>query len=460
MKSTNSMKPVLLGMMLLAPALALSQQTPERPRQTQSPETEQVPLRAQGAESPARSTLDPARPIAPASQVNLQQERRGGSEGNGGDGVYEDGALILRDLSRNNQLEVVVNNKTYLESHTGFMNLLRELAEVSPYLAMQTWDDLVAAQIWLTREPLPVLPAAATGVTRRNAEVQVAIRTGRQIIISLHALEQLRSPFEYVLLHEALHGILRTNSAMGHETVRAFVRFISDHRGRFNREDLKSIGRTLGVPTVGAYEDTKIWRSELRGLVLNQLFITDGGRSPDVCKLYGNFKRIERDRGPTLTYVSSTWGQLANCPSQTLTMAEVVGLFPELRTRRRISYPYVYALTFNDRRSNRPYHLTMCKEKADPAILRGLEADLAEVRRLEGVKANLTAQYADRTDKEAIMALMYLALMEPHSDYGFSWGDSATTLKQDLASSSATARTNIASCTALFGANYMNRSRP
>jgi hypothetical protein len=484
MKLVTSMKSLVLGVMVFSTNLALSQQAQQPPAPAPVQEA-QAPNRPEVAGPGARPALTPARPAASVNQLNLQQERRGGSEGNGGDGVFEDGELVLRDLSRS-QMQLVPNNKRYLESHTGFIDLVLELAAISPYFAKSVWMQLEEAQIWLTPETLPILPSNATGIGRRNAEVQVAIRTGRQIIISLPALEQLSSPFEYVLLHEALHGIINTSTAMGHESVRALVRFISESRGNFNREDFFAIARSLRSPML---EDTSdrwfIPGSRIRVTALNQLFLTDGGRSPEVCSLYGAVKEMmipgsRTQVGPYYysyvwayyNYVPSSWGQLANCPGRALSWSEIFARFPELRIAKKYQSEFVEGRLDRSRlsRDNRQRFLDFCKSKANAAAITSLETDFAEALRLRGVRDSMISEFSNRSDKDAIIAFVYMAIIHTDRYYGYELfvtsdsdersSDSVDRVIRSLESSIPAARANIQTCTQIFGANYMTRTRP
>ena len=165
----------------------------------------------------------------------------GHSEGNGGDGVYVDGKLTLRDFLESNsgRLTEISDNVEFLKKTKDLIPLLQEISAVDPGLALSIWDQLTQANIWKTRSVLPLLPEAVTAVVEPKADVQIAIRDGNDIVIAEAAYAQVEQ--SYVLAHEALHGLIDGNGPMHHERVRAVVRYLHDKRGHYTESDLLNV---------------------------------------------------------------------------------------------------------------------------------------------------------------------------------------------------------------------------
>jgi hypothetical protein len=380
----------------------------------------------------------------------------------------DEAAQLLRDLRRTGDVQVVPNNKIYLESHPGFMALIRELSAVSPAFGMRVWQNLIETQIWLASGSLPLLPAAATGVTRQNAQVQVAIRLGQRIIISTRASDQLRSPFEYVLLHEALHGIVNTQSAMDHERVRAFVRFVYENRGSIGRENLLSIGRSLLVPT-----ETFAYRSVLGSPVPYEDFqhrlIADGGQSEDLCFAYGQVMSPEYVYGARAggtTVVPSSWGQFERCRGKDA-VAELLRRHPELnKTSPQGLFAVHTSMYLNpiSQRSPPADVLNQCKALATGGLKERITARIEQLRGLQAAAANLRSRFADLRDEEAVFTLIALQALtsDPSKTlelYANSWSDFPRNIVE-LTSKLQTLENNLSACAQRFGANFVNRSRP
>ena len=213
-----------------------------------------------------------------------QRETRGGFEGNGGDAVRVDGNLVLRDFMSKARLDSVPNNSKFLQAYPELLQLVRELSHANPNFAHAVWQDLLQAKIWVTDADLPLLPASATALIAGRAEVQIAIRNGADIIISLPALAQVRDK-EYVFLHESIHGLMRGDGPWHHEKVRSLVRYLRENRGKYQPEEVRTLFGKMEI-SYYSYSD----RQEIEGKILDVLLRADG--SPEFrCALFNSYVR-------------------------------------------------------------------------------------------------------------------------------------------------------------------------
>ncbi len=174
------------------------------------------------------------------------QARQGGESSGGGDGIYVEGRLVLRDFLDNAQM--LADNVAFLKSINGFENLLRDIAQVHPAFAAAIWKDLKYSKIFVLDDELTLLPKESTGVSKKVVpEEQIAIREGNNIIFSLPALARLGDQKPYLLLHEALHGLMASSGALHHVKVRTLVSYIKNERATLKREALETLLQKLNV---------------------------------------------------------------------------------------------------------------------------------------------------------------------------------------------------------------------
>lgn len=163
-----------------------------------------------------------------------------GSSG-GGDGVYVENELVMRDfLEQSGGLETVSSNGAFLRSIKGFRELMDDVANVHPTFASDVINDLMSLRIYLSSFAIPKLPSVDTAVVGKEADVQVATRIGKELIIAPSFFEIKTS--EYLLLHEALHGLLSSNNGpLHHHRVRNIVSYIFNNRLKLVKEDFDRV---------------------------------------------------------------------------------------------------------------------------------------------------------------------------------------------------------------------------
>lgn len=165
--------------------------------------------------------------------------KMGAESGGGGDAVLVNNKMVIRDLLPG-QMQSVTSNLKFINSVKGFRKLIHAIAEVNPDLASSVIFDLSGASIYTTKEQLKLLPYDQTTMNGRAAEVQLAVRIDNDIIFGPEFIGYEES--EYVLLHEALHGLLTNNSGpMHHVRVRTIVKYIHDNINNLDKEELKLV---------------------------------------------------------------------------------------------------------------------------------------------------------------------------------------------------------------------------
>lgn len=153
----------------------------------------------------------------------------------GGDAVYINNQMVIRDLLMHDQLEMKVN-LDFLNEVPEFKVLMGKISQANPDFAYKVIKDLFNARIYMSPKSIPVLPYEQTTIAGKAADVQLALRDKNDIIFAPEF--EVSTQKEYILLHEALHGILTDNvGAMHHQRVRNIVKYIYDNQNKLNAED-------------------------------------------------------------------------------------------------------------------------------------------------------------------------------------------------------------------------------
>ena len=317
----------------------------------------------------------------------------GHSEGNGGDGVYVDGKLVLRDFATSST--IVLDNKAFLEGIPEFMVLLKEIAQVYPSFVTAIWADLAQTRIWQTDQPLRLLPAGQTGLTAHAAEEQIAIRADDDIIFSMPAF--LKTEREYVLLHEGLHGLLNGSGPFHHEKVRALVKLFRDKRGNYSKKQLQSAFRKIGLrlPYEGLGRSPE--QNEFKDNLLRTLLLEEGSFEMR-CSLIALIK-IEWTVLFTLMDESMSgieaWSQYESCGAVD-GYAPFARLYPALDRLRKLDSTFVwptYKVTPTKDRDLKSIYIEQCKRygsiheearnRSVDEVLSAAQREMEEVQELD-----------------------------------------------------------------------------
>lgn len=161
----------------------------------------------------------------------------GGETSGGGDAVYVEDQLVVRDFMEGSSFETVLKNEKFLKSIPDFHELILEISKVNGEFARRVVLDLMQATLFQSKIALPLLPASTTALSGPKADVQLAIRMSSEIILHPDFLKVKYA--SYVMIHEALHSLLAENEGpMHHHRVRNIVKYLKDYRGRYNKESL------------------------------------------------------------------------------------------------------------------------------------------------------------------------------------------------------------------------------
>lgn len=163
----------------------------------------------------------------------------GNDKGNGGDAVMINNEMVMRDFVARSTLTQIPDSVAFVKSIPGLKNLILEISQVQPVLATQIVLSLVDARFYTTDLPLDILPKESTAVNGVAAEVQLAVRWNDEIILAPEFKNFKQK--DYLLVHEALHGVLRDTGAMHHQRVRAIVKYLKDNRGHYKANELNAL---------------------------------------------------------------------------------------------------------------------------------------------------------------------------------------------------------------------------
>ncbi|MGZ3694381.1 MAG: hypothetical protein ACXWQO_09370 [Bdellovibrionota bacterium] len=259
----------------------------------------------------------------------------GGTEGNGGDAVRRDGQLVLRDFIKSARLSLVQKNRDFLSQQSEFVALLKDMAAGDPYLALQVWNDLLNVKIWLTEKDLPLLPDAATSVISDKAEVQIAIRNGDDVILSMPNFRNLPADERgYVFVHESLHKLLKDQSAdqrgdkedgkaWHHEEVRWFVGYLRDNRGHYDAKDLNGYLDKFSIShTDVATKTGKLMRDLVR----------ENGDFAQRCVVEKKLEGESDFDDYFLAIVRNEWANYNKCGYSVSAKGELLKLYPAMKS--------------------------------------------------------------------------------------------------------------------------------
>jgi hypothetical protein len=167
--------------------------------------------------------------------------KQGTETSGGGDAVYVNDQMVIRDLLVQDQVESLKGYK-FLDSVPEFKPLIHLIAKANPRFASAIISDLSNAKMYMSPGALPILPYDLTTIAGKGADVQLAIRNKNEILFSRKFLDSAQK--EYILIHEALHGILSDNSGpLHHQRVRNIVKYIYDNKNNLDANDFKEFLR-------------------------------------------------------------------------------------------------------------------------------------------------------------------------------------------------------------------------
>ncbi len=180
--------------------------------------------------------------------------KKGTETGGGGDAIKDGHSLVLRDFMsvEYDKLEKV-DSKVILDTQ-GFKDILIEIGQAYPLIAQKIFQDLLNAKMYFYSGELEILAGSATTLGRNDvkAEVQLAIRKENEIVFAKNFQDVLdnegQPAAQYLVLHEAIHGLLENTGPLHHAKVKAIVKFIKNNRGNLPRNTKGTPLEYLGSP--------------------------------------------------------------------------------------------------------------------------------------------------------------------------------------------------------------------
>ena len=126
----------------------------------------------------------------------------------------------------------VLNNAELLNATPGFKALIEEIGRADGLIALEILDVLLRADTYVGQNELPLLPAEQTTLTGPSAQAQLAVYDHGELTLSPRFFGYADAA--YLLVHEALHGALVTDSGpFHHQHVRNIARYLKQNRGHY-----------------------------------------------------------------------------------------------------------------------------------------------------------------------------------------------------------------------------------
>lgn len=164
----------------------------------------------------------------------------GAESGGGGDAVIVNGEVVMRDMVLPNNITKIKNNLEFMNAVPHFREMISKIAKVRPYFAARIIGELSGVTLYRSPSKLPVLPYSETTISGKAADLQLATRVNDEIIFAPEFFSYPQA--EFVLLHEALHGLLDENSGpVHHQRVRTIVKYIFDNLDNLDSDSLSSV---------------------------------------------------------------------------------------------------------------------------------------------------------------------------------------------------------------------------
>ncbi len=160
----------------------------------------------------------------------LAKSKRGTESGGGGDAIVQNGKLVMRDfVIDNEELLEIENNMSFLLQYPEVKEVIMKIGSQHPRFAASIIKELMKVKYLLTDKELSVLAPQSTSLSGINAEIQIAIRYEDDVIISKPAFDKLENK-AFILIHEALHGLLDSNRGPAHHArIRKIVKYLENN---------------------------------------------------------------------------------------------------------------------------------------------------------------------------------------------------------------------------------------
>jgi hypothetical protein len=302
--------------------------------------------------------------------------RQGHDEGNAGDGVYVDGKLVMRDFLTN--ADLVLDNKAFLNKYPELVSLLREIGNTNPQLTLAVWNDLTKVRIFTTTAALPLLPKDQTGLDfEQVADVQIAIRDGDDLLISLSDLNQLPEK-EYLFLHEAFHGLIKGSGPLHHIKIRSLTKYFKENRGHYVGSSVEQVLSKAGLSLYPFYSMSSYGDQISASIDMNKIYrtlVSGEGSTRSRCALKAvvftdSLLRIwaSYDLGAL-----SNWLDYPNCQSDKVDFDAFAREYPGIANAWGKELPFTYEVNVVNKHWSRDIELEQCNQYANPSVLNEIE---------------------------------------------------------------------------------------
>jgi hypothetical protein len=157
-------------------------------------------------------------------------------------------------------IEPIEDNIAFLKKVSGFSNLMKDIAKANPTFATEIIESLVGSSIYISPTSLPLLPYHQTTIVGIRPDVQLAVRYGNDIVLGPEFFKLNDKYKKYLLIHEALHGLLPdAGGPAHHQKIRRIVNYLYKNEGRLVTLDLETAWGTSGYLKEHKY----LWKEDI-----------------------------------------------------------------------------------------------------------------------------------------------------------------------------------------------------
>lgn len=164
----------------------------------------------------------------------------GHTQGNGGDAIYENGELVLRDFASKQDLILIQDNQQFATQFGEYTDMITQIAQIDPKLADFMNTQLNNKTIWLTEKPLPQIVSENPYYSKPGSALTPEMR---KVVLPLTETDVLISKQNFMTASKSrvLLSVVLMNTfscrwgqcSSGQINLRESIEFLETYRGRY-----------------------------------------------------------------------------------------------------------------------------------------------------------------------------------------------------------------------------------
>jgi hypothetical protein len=338
---------------------------------------------------------------------------------NGGDGILqEDGEIVLRDFVRNNYVQKM-NARTIIKKYPEVQKLFKKLALSAPSATHLIFEHFENLEFIFVDGQLPLLPSTQTGFDIRTADVQIAIKRGKKVMISTPAFERTRER-EYLIIHEILHHMVVVEddwTALKHTKVREITHYIKNNINNIEEKEFNNLLREN--IKLGKYDSLYDGLVNEENREVTEFLLDDKQSFTDRCDVY----KIQKDVSAYFAYfmdqdlIDVLYLDADKClaSNRSPRMKKFYSKFPGIVKYTTNREDFLFKRKINSESLNRKELLEKCKSTATKSIGVRLNTKQKLLKNAENERLRLISNYNDGTD--ASDHFVSIIINDFHKDY-------------------------------------------